>query len=243
MSNGDDAPLPPGWEEKTDAKGRKFYIDHNNKTTTWERPHIQETSNHASDIVDPSKELSPAKIINHSISMQLPQPQSLPQPRYSEQYSGRRNSYSFASTQGRMSEPSRSGSIIDAPSHHIVAQFESSVIDVVGTESGGAVFEENPIIQTLCRKIRPFRMPDRDRTHCFKCNIKFGGISVVLRHHCRSCGDIYCNACSSNRVALPFPGEEYGEEEVRVCDFCYHHIRQGQCDCSFDTHYILIHVI
>ncbi|XP_075714082.1 E3 ubiquitin-protein ligase NEDD4 isoform X2 [Rhinoderma darwinii] len=30
--------LPPGWEEKQDEKGRSYYIDHNTRTTTWERP-------------------------------------------------------------------------------------------------------------------------------------------------------------------------------------------------------------
>eukprot|EP00611_Tribonema_gayanum_P027168 TRINITY_DN662_c3_g1_i2.p1 TRINITY_DN662_c3_g1~~TRINITY_DN662_c3_g1_i2.p1 ORF type:complete len:411 (-),score=122.82 TRINITY_DN662_c3_g1_i2:368-1600(-) len=32
------SPLPPGWEEQTDLKGRKFYIDHNTQTTHWDRP-------------------------------------------------------------------------------------------------------------------------------------------------------------------------------------------------------------
>mmetsp|Transcript_19438 Transcript_19438/g.62380 ORF Transcript_19438/g.62380 Transcript_19438/m.62380 type:complete len:195 (-) Transcript_19438:1866-2450(-) len=31
-------PLPPGWEEKLAPDGRKYYIDHNTKTTHWERP-------------------------------------------------------------------------------------------------------------------------------------------------------------------------------------------------------------
>ncbi|XP_047139464.1 E3 ubiquitin-protein ligase NEDD4 isoform X1 [Hydra vulgaris] len=32
------APLPPGWEERQDANGRTFYVDHANRTTTWNRP-------------------------------------------------------------------------------------------------------------------------------------------------------------------------------------------------------------
>jgi hypothetical protein len=32
------APFPVGWEEKTDAKGRTFFIDHINRVTTWEDP-------------------------------------------------------------------------------------------------------------------------------------------------------------------------------------------------------------
>uniref|UniRef100_A0AAQ5Z6P5 HECT-type E3 ubiquitin transferase n=1 Tax=Amphiprion ocellaris TaxID=80972 RepID=A0AAQ5Z6P5_AMPOC len=37
------AGLPPGWEEKRDSKGRRYYINHNSRTTTWTRPLIQTT--------------------------------------------------------------------------------------------------------------------------------------------------------------------------------------------------------
>ena len=30
--------LPPGWEQKTDSHGRVYYIDHNTKSTHWDRP-------------------------------------------------------------------------------------------------------------------------------------------------------------------------------------------------------------
>ncbi|XP_030082509.1 NEDD4-like E3 ubiquitin-protein ligase WWP1 isoform X6 [Serinus canaria] len=31
-------PLPPGWEQRKDPHGRTYYVDHNTRTTTWERP-------------------------------------------------------------------------------------------------------------------------------------------------------------------------------------------------------------
>ncbi|KAK3772899.1 hypothetical protein RRG08_024084 [Elysia crispata] len=31
-------PLPPGWEMRTDQQGRPYYVDHNTRMTTWERP-------------------------------------------------------------------------------------------------------------------------------------------------------------------------------------------------------------
>ncbi|XP_028915600.1 E3 ubiquitin-protein ligase NEDD4-like isoform X10 [Ornithorhynchus anatinus] len=34
--------LPSGWEERKDAKGRTYYVNHNNRTTTWTRPIMQE---------------------------------------------------------------------------------------------------------------------------------------------------------------------------------------------------------
>eukprot|EP00127_Corallochytrium_limacisporum_P001271 Clim_evm6s48 gene=Clim_evmTU6s48 len=34
----DQGPLPPGWELRTDSRGRPYYVDHNSRTTTWVRP-------------------------------------------------------------------------------------------------------------------------------------------------------------------------------------------------------------
>lgn len=31
-------PLPPGWERRLDPLGRTYYVDHNTRTTTWNRP-------------------------------------------------------------------------------------------------------------------------------------------------------------------------------------------------------------
>lgn len=35
MVNG---PLPPGWEERQDANGRTYYVNHIARFTQWERP-------------------------------------------------------------------------------------------------------------------------------------------------------------------------------------------------------------
>ncbi|XP_036385344.1 E3 ubiquitin-protein ligase NEDD4-like isoform X8 [Megalops cyprinoides] len=40
--------LPPGWEERKDAKGRTYYVNHNNRSTTWTRPILQHTEDGAS---------------------------------------------------------------------------------------------------------------------------------------------------------------------------------------------------
>lgn len=31
-------PLPPGWQMRFDPQGRPYYVDHNTRTTTWDRP-------------------------------------------------------------------------------------------------------------------------------------------------------------------------------------------------------------
>lgn len=57
-------------------------------------------------------------------------------------------------------------------------------------------------------------LKDDEATQCKQCQKEF---SIARRkHHCRNCGDIYCNSCSSNELALPsYP------RPVRVCDMCH----------------------
>uniref|UniRef100_A0A914C5D6 E3 ubiquitin-protein ligase n=1 Tax=Acrobeloides nanus TaxID=290746 RepID=A0A914C5D6_9BILA len=38
ITNPHDEPLPEGWEMRHDPYGRTYYVDHNTKSTTWERP-------------------------------------------------------------------------------------------------------------------------------------------------------------------------------------------------------------
>ncbi|KZS99827.1 HECT-domain-containing protein [Laetiporus sulphureus 93-53] len=43
-------PLPQGWERRIDPLGRTYYVDHNTRTTTWNRPSSSQTANtHAQD--------------------------------------------------------------------------------------------------------------------------------------------------------------------------------------------------
>ncbi|CAO2642833.1 RUN and FYVE domain-containing protein 1 [Lemmus lemmus] len=57
-------------------------------------------------------------------------------------------------------------------------------------------------------------LKDDEATHCKQCEKEF---SISRRkHHCRNCGHIFCNNCSSNELALPsYP------KPVRVCDSCH----------------------
>ena len=41
----DQEPLPQGWEERQDANGRTFYVDHTSRVTQWERPTTQSEVN------------------------------------------------------------------------------------------------------------------------------------------------------------------------------------------------------
>ncbi|KAL2299383.1 hypothetical protein Nmel_014038 [Mimus melanotis] len=67
-------------------------------------------------------------------------------------------------------------------------------------------------------------LKDDEATHCKQCKKEF---SISRRkHHCRNCGDIFCNTCSSNELALPsYP------KPVRVCDNC-HTLLLQQCSSN-----------
>ena len=40
-------PLPAGWERRIDHLGRQYYVDHNSRSTTWNRPSDNQVSNSA----------------------------------------------------------------------------------------------------------------------------------------------------------------------------------------------------
>ncbi|XP_029972715.1 lateral signaling target protein 2 homolog isoform X1 [Salarias fasciatus] len=62
----------------------------------------------------------------------------------------------------------------------------------------------------------PDWVPDEACSSCIACKAPF---TVIRRkHHCRSCGKIFCSRCSSHSAPLP----RYGQvKPVRVCTHCY----------------------
>ncbi|KAK4307578.1 hypothetical protein Pmani_020662 [Petrolisthes manimaculis] len=45
VPNDGQPPLPEGWEERQDANGRTYYVNHNARTTQWERPTSSQGNN------------------------------------------------------------------------------------------------------------------------------------------------------------------------------------------------------
>eukprot|EP00041_Stephanoeca_diplocostata_P038025 m.1469496 g.1469496 ORF g.1469496 m.1469496 type:complete len:873 (-) comp25143_c0_seq4:42-2660(-) len=56
-------------------------------------------------------------------------------------------------------------------------------------------------------------------SQCFVCKHSFG--TLLRRHHCRNCGILCCNKCSSHKTPIPYLA--YFDPE-RVCDFCYPYV-------------------
>jgi ankyrin repeat protein len=57
--------------------------------------------------------------------------------------------------------------------------------------------------------------PDNTTPECMHCSKKF--TLIVRKHHCRNCGQIFCDQCTPHRMRLPDKGMK---EPVRVCVVC-----------------------
>ncbi|KAJ0702237.1 putative chromatin regulator PHD family [Helianthus annuus] len=58
-------------------------------------------------------------------------------------------------------------------------------------------------------------VPDEAVTKCTGCGSDFSAFN--RKHHCRNCGDIFCDKCTHGRIALT---SEENAPQVRVCDRC-----------------------
>jgi len=62
---------------------------------------------------------------------------------------------------------------------------------------------------------RPIWVPDHQEDFCLNCNSQFN--TILRRHHCRGCGNLFCNNCSSKRQSLPLL---HYNKPVRICNRC-----------------------
>ncbi|XP_045892694.1 FYVE, RhoGEF and PH domain-containing protein 6-like isoform X1 [Micropterus dolomieu] len=70
----------------------------------------------------------------------------------------------------------------------------------------------------------PIWIPDPRTTMCMICTCEF--TLTWRRHHCRACGKVVCQACSSNKHCL-----EYLKNQLaRVCDQCFVVLQQQKCE-------------
>ncbi|CAF2386562.1 unnamed protein product [Rotaria sp. Silwood2] len=59
-------------------------------------------------------------------------------------------------------------------------------------------------------------IPNKDVHECSSCKLHFG--SEHSKHHCRACGHVFCDTCTTSRRIVPWIDTE---KPVRVCDKCY----------------------
>ncbi|CAG9823724.1 unnamed protein product [Phaedon cochleariae] len=86
-------------------------------------------------------------------------------------------------------------------------------------ELGGKLKDSKLQISDLKEEINRNRIDgtwakDNTVSNCSACSKEFN--LTRRRHHCRNCGEIFCNTCSDNTMALPSSAKP-----VRVCDDCH----------------------
>lgn len=60
---------------------------------------------------------------------------------------------------------------------------------------------------------------DSQVAHCTGCQKQF--TVTIRKHHCRNCGNIFCNECSARSATIPS-----SKKPVRVCDGCFAEVTQ-----------------
>lgn len=74
-------------------------------------------------------------------------------------------------------------------------------------------------------------VPDEAVMKCTACGTDFG--AFCRRHHCRNCGDIFCDKCTQGRVALT---ADKDAQPVRVCDRCLAEVTQRLAGTKEKSH-------
>ncbi|XP_067998954.1 FYVE, RhoGEF and PH domain-containing protein 6 [Melanerpes formicivorus] len=72
----------------------------------------------------------------------------------------------------------------------------------------------------------PIWIPDTRATMCMICTSEF--TLTWRRHHCRACGKIVCQACSSNKHGLDY----MKNQPARVCDHCFRQLQKQDHQCT-----------
>eukprot|EP00730_Choanoeca_flexa_P018286 TRINITY_DN8884_c0_g1_i1.p2 TRINITY_DN8884_c0_g1~~TRINITY_DN8884_c0_g1_i1.p2 ORF type:complete len:124 (+),score=25.09 TRINITY_DN8884_c0_g1_i1:3140-3511(+) len=97
-----------------------------------------------------------------------------------------------------------------------VSKLRSAGKNLKQTQAGlTAMAEENQALRMQIAKAQGREWKsDSEVSNCQGCNKGFG--LTTRRHHCRNCGQVYCNDCSGRKAKLP----SY-KSPVRVCDACF----------------------
>ena len=127
----------------------------------------------------------------------------------------REESRSRGKAEERQSEgtPPNTATETSASESKVTARYVSEVVQsAVGVVTGAIEYPRSIVVESA----RPvYWVPDADIKYCHKCKLEF---SVKdSRHHCRACGQGFCEKCSGQQRPVPSRGWDY---PVRVCDSC-----------------------
>ncbi|GKY98814.1 hypothetical protein MPSEU_000837500 [Mayamaea pseudoterrestris] len=182
----DDASLPSNWETMRDpTTGKPFYVDHERKITTWTKPKAIKTSN------------SNAASKSHSLQPAVPTPPS------SGNHGGFGRSNNAAAGYGSSNyhgggahsygDTGASGNDTNFYADNAFSFSHSHVNAIDLSDWSDALHDLDFCVHSV---------PDAMRTECPDCGNVFTRVTN-RRHHCRLCGDVFCNDCCDTKIVLP----------------------------------------
>lgn len=80
--------------------------------------------------------------------------------------------------------------------------------------------EDNYSSSVLTPSASAWWIPDEAATSCSACDKKFWNL-VNRKHHCRSCGGIFCSNCTKHKALI-------NGKKAKVCLMCYTSIKKQQ---------------
>jgi hypothetical protein len=121
-----------------------------------------------------------------------------------------------------------------APDENLVRLWQQYVggkthdVEKIIAEGTGHIWHQvycSKIEATIIYKVRPRWVPDSERPRCHVCKVQF--TLTLRRHHCRACGEVFCDNCTKDREEVSVPATRPGskpivisDEKVRVCKPC-----------------------
>jgi len=200
-----------GWVKSTDPQtGRAFYANHVTRQTQWEPPEGWQDAEAAKPVVPQDETPLPSNWeVMHDPTTGKPfyvdhQRKITTWTRPTEEAVESKP----ASQSLRPAAPSRK---VTPPSRRPVPQFST---DFAYTEH----HPDSDLSDALPKlEFAVLHVDNSLRSACAHCQAVFS--VTKRRHHCRLCGDVYCDACSSHRHVLPL--ESTGDKAVRTCNACH----------------------
>ena len=92
-------------------------------------------------------------------------------------------------------------------------KFTESVQSTFSFISSTFEYPKEYVVDVLARP--SYWVPDSQITLCSSCDITFN--AMASKHHCRACGQGFCDDCTRGRLPVPSRGWDY---PVRVCKLC-----------------------
>lgn len=209
--NQDEGALPSNWEVLHDpTTGKPFYVDHERKITTWTRPRPAPLASSSSSSLLSSAAATPSPISSSGGSSSAAWARMVQQQQQQQAWSTRMRSASTTSNAATSTTTTMTRSYATEAAYYAPPR---PAEDVDWSDS-------LPPLEFTVKKVA-----DALRPVCPHCQTVVFSLSK-RRHHCRLCGDVFCDACSNHRVTLPLPGPEF-DKPVRVCDYCFGDVSQG----------------